>query len=66
MENLNLQKLPEVPDKKKGWRMRKEKGNLLTKGNRLSFSFRQWPAIWQHRCRRVSGRHAYVFGLGVG
>ena len=24
-ENLNLQKLPEVPDRKKGWRMRKRK-----------------------------------------
>ena len=25
-----------------------EKGNLLTKRNRLFFSFRRWPAIWQN------------------
>ena len=31
-ENFNLQKLPEVPDRKSGWRMRKEKRHPLDKG----------------------------------
>ena len=31
-----MQKLPEVPDRQKGWRMRKEKRNLPTGGNRFS------------------------------
>ena len=42
-----MQKLPEVSDKKKGPRMRKEKGDLPTRGAGW-FSFRQWPANWQH------------------
>ena len=35
---LNLQKLPEVPDRKKGRRMRKEKSDLPTGEQALSLS----------------------------
>ena len=37
--NLNLQKLPEVPDGKKGWRMRKEKRQPLAKEEQAFFLF---------------------------
>ena len=68
-----MQKLPEVSNRKRRWRMRKKKKKkkkkkkafLLTKGTILSFSFRQWPADWLP-CAGVSGHHAYVFGRSVG
>ena len=41
-ENLNLQKLPEVPDGEKGWRMRKEKRHPLDKEEQAFFLF---PAV---------------------
>ena len=46
---LLIPKSPQIPNgKKRNDACVKKKGNLLTKRNRLSFSFRQWPAIWQH------------------
>ena len=63
-----MQKLPEVSNRKKGRRMRKEKGDLPT-GRTGSFSVRQWSGS----DRRIDNtlligcrRHAYVFGRGVG
>ena len=34
-----MQKLPEVPDGKKGWRMRKEKRQPIDKGEQAFFLF---------------------------
>ena len=64
---MNLQKLPEVLNRKRRWRVcKRKKAFLLTEGTILSFSFRQWPAFWQLRCFLVSGHHLYVFGRSVG
>ena len=41
-----MQKLPEAPDRKKGRRMRKEKGPIDKR--RKLILFQQWPAGWQH------------------
>ena len=43
-----MQKLTEVPDRKKGWRMRKRKKVSSWQRGTDFRSFRQWPA-WQHR-----------------
>ena len=42
-----MQKLPEASARKKEWRMRKEKGTYRKK-KEAHFSFKQWPAKWQH------------------
>ena len=42
-----MQKLPEASDRKKGRRMRKEKGTSRQK-EEAHFSFQQWSAKWQH------------------
>ena len=67
MENLNLQKLPEVPDGKKGWRMHKEKRQPHDKGEQTFFLFQAVTSVLTTPfCCLVFGHHAYVFGRGVG
>ena len=59
-----MQKLPEVSDKKKGQRMRKEKGTSQQEEEAHSLS---GSDRWSDNTLLTGGRcHVYVFGRSVG
>ena len=66
-ENLNLRKLPEVPDGKKGWRMRKKKkASSWQRGTgflSLSGCDQRFDNFDADGCL---GATLYVFGLSLG
>ena len=65
-ENLGLQRLPEVPDGKKWWRMHKEKRQPLDKEEQAFFLFQAVTSdLTTPFCCLVFGHHAYIFGRGI-
>ena len=59
-----MQKLPEVPDREKGRRMRKEKGTSQQEEEAHSLSGSDWRS---DNTLLTGGRHhTYVFGRSVG